>query len=107
MTISYRKAYIAWKKVMKKVVGDFDQAYKNIPLYLCELRVRDLETYVALHRNGDNQFQRCFWGFGACRRVFRSYLRKLIGIDATHLRGKYPGVLLMATSIDANDNVLQ
>ncbi|MCQ7222066.1 transposase, partial [Salmonella enterica] len=106
VTISYRKAYLAREKAMKKVVGDYEQAYRDLPLYLRELRVRDPETYVALQRDGNNQFQRCFWGFGACRRVFRSYIRKLIGIDATHLRGKYPGVMLMATTIDDNDNVL-
>lgn len=104
--ISYRKAYYAHQKALNKVVGDFDKDYDDLPRFLRELKYRDPETYVALKSNGYHNFQRCFWAFGACGRVFRTYIRKLIGIDAAHLRGKYPGILLMATSVDGNGNLL-
>lgn len=67
---------------------------------------------LMLHRRKmvKKQFQRCFWPFGAYGRVFMSYLRKFIRIDAIqlsgNLSGKYFGVLLIATTVDGNDNII-
>lgn len=46
--ILYKKVYSTQEKILKKVVGDFDRTYSNLPMYLLELIVRDLDTYVAL-----------------------------------------------------------
>lgn len=54
MHISYRKMYNTREKVIK-VVGDYDKNYFDLPKFLCELRYKDSDTYVALKMN-DNQF---------------------------------------------------
>ena len=45
-----------------------------------------------------------FWSFGPCIDGFK-YCKPIIGIDRTHLYGKYQGKLLVAMAIDANNKV--
>ncbi|WOL19921.1 hypothetical protein Cni_G28723 [Canna indica] len=104
MRISYKKAYNALQIALVFVHGDYDQCYKDLPAYLRELRIHDFESKVKLMScSSTHCFRRVFWAFGASLRGFREYMRPILCIDATHLRGKYPGVLMIATSIDAEN----
>ncbi|CAL9031090.1 unnamed protein product [Prunus brigantina] len=42
---------------------------------------------------------------GACIRGFKSSMRPVIAVDATHLKCKYKGVLFVATAFDGNRNI--
>ncbi|CAL2228399.1 unnamed protein product [Prunus armeniaca] len=42
---------------------------------------------------------------GACIRGFKSSMRPVIAVDATHLKCKYRGVLFVATAFDRNRNI--
>ncbi|XP_020254255.1 uncharacterized protein LOC109831336 [Asparagus officinalis] len=50
---------------------------------------------------GMERFTRVFWAFGPAIKGF-TFCRPLLSIDGTHLYGKYKGVLLVATGVDAN-----
>lgn len=50
----------------------------------------------------DDRFRRFFWAFAPCIRAFTSSLRSMITVNGSHLHGKYPGVLLVAVTLDAN-----
>ena len=41
----------------------------------------------------------------ACISDFREYCRPVIAIDGTHLKGKYKGILFIATVMDGNDQI--
>ena len=43
--------------------------------------------------------------FGACIFNFRACCRLAIAIDGTHLKGKYKGILFIATTMDDNDKI--
>ncbi|WOK94584.1 hypothetical protein Cni_G03288 [Canna indica] len=91
---------------LNEVRGDFDECYKDLPAYLRELKIHDNETTVKLLRCSiSSRFLRVFWAFGACLRGFREYLRPIICIDATHLRGKYPRALMIATTVDVESRL--
>ncbi|WOL01225.1 hypothetical protein Cni_G09939 [Canna indica] len=104
--ISYKKAYNALQISLVSVRGDYDQCYKDLPAYLRELRIHDFESKVKLMScSSTHHFRRVFWAFGASLRGFREYMHPILCINATHLRGKYPGVLMIATSIDAENRL--
>ena len=42
---------------------------------------------------------------GACIFDFRTYCRLAIVIDGTHLKGKYKGILFIATTMDGNGQI--
>ncbi|XP_020981616.1 uncharacterized protein LOC110273081 [Arachis duranensis] len=50
-------------------------------------------------------FHRLFWTFSPCIEAFR-HCKPLVGIDITHLYGKYGGTLLVAIAQDGNSNIL-
>ncbi|XP_073061733.1 uncharacterized protein [Primulina eburnea] len=49
----------------------------------------------------ENRFKYMFLAFGACIRGYRS-MQKVVSIDGTWLKGKYNGVLLVASAQDGN-----
>ena len=55
--------------------------------------------------NEDNRFEICFMAFDACIFGFRTCCRPAIAIDETHLKGKYKGILFIATVMDGNDQI--
>ncbi|KAL9683685.1 hypothetical protein QQ045_015513 [Rhodiola kirilowii] len=48
---------------------------------------------------------RVFWSFASAIEAFK-HCRPVISIDATHLIGKWKGVLMIAVSLDAENEVL-
>lgn len=60
------------------------------------------------HHYNNNRTQKffrfLFWSFEPSILGFR-YCRPIISIDETHLRGSYKGVLLIASSWDANNHI--
>ena len=50
----------------------------------------------------DDMFKRFFWAFGHCIRSVTSSFRPMIAVNGSHLRGKYPGVLMVSVTFDAN-----
>jgi len=72
-----------------------------------EILQRNPESVVELKTEPEDgkerHFQRFFVAFGACTSSFLMGCRPYIGIDACHLKSKWPGVLASATTIDANN----
>ncbi|KAL5544793.1 hypothetical protein UlMin_008577 [Ulmus minor] len=58
-------------------------------------------TVTRIEVDGESRFKYLFLAFGVAIRGFR-YMRKVVGIDGTFLKGQYWGVLLVATAQDGN-----
>ncbi|KAL5543574.1 hypothetical protein UlMin_007358 [Ulmus minor] len=92
--ISY---YVAWRgrecAYDNLRLGTPEQSYKLLPGYL----------HMLMDTN-PGSFQYLFIAFAASIHGF-SYYRPVISIDATHLKGKYRGVLFTAVCHDANQQI--
>jgi MULE transposase domain len=55
--------------------------------------------------DGVRQFKCASWTFGPCIEVF-CYMCHVISIDASHLRGRYEGRLLVVVGYDADNQLL-
>ncbi|KAL5784528.1 hypothetical protein ACOSQ2_006920 [Xanthoceras sorbifolium] len=55
--------------------------------------------------DGPTMFLRLFVSFKAQKEGFLNGCRPLLGLDACYLKGKFPGVLMSAIGIDANNGV--
>ena len=102
VTISYRKVHMAKGIALHIVRGSYEESFKILPLYCEELKMMNPGTVTNIDLSDDDRFKRFFWAFGPCIRSFTSSLRPMIAVDATHLRGKYPGVLMVSVTLDAN-----
>ncbi|XP_073152712.1 uncharacterized protein [Henckelia pumila] len=86
--VSYYKEWKGKQISQNKLRGDPDENCMWLPSYLEMIkRVNDEQ-----HR-----FKYVFVVFGACVSGFK-FMRKVIAIDGTFLKGKYKGVLLVATA---------
>ncbi|XP_058068693.1 uncharacterized protein LOC131218029 [Magnolia sinica] len=105
--ISYKKAWKGKEIATKKVLGSYEGSYNELPAYLHELKKTNLGTVTELQVNeGTNSFEQCFIVLRQCIRSLNLHVRRVLCVDATHLTGRYKGVLFMATTLDRNNHVL-
>lgn len=105
VTISYRKAWRAKEFAVSELVGSWDESYRILPSYCAELTRVDPDAVTVLVCREEDRFARFFWSFGACIKSYKNNIRGIISIDAAHLKGKYRGQLLVATSLDGNNKI--
>ncbi|XP_024178075.1 uncharacterized protein LOC112183998 [Rosa chinensis] len=54
---------------------------------------------------GVRKFKRFYVCFDACKRGWMAGCRPIVGLDGCHIKIKYPGLLLLAVGIDANNGM--
>lgn len=105
VNVSYWKAWRAREIAMEQAHGSMAGSYALIPAYLSLLqnanpgKICCLETVT--NPFGGTRFKYCFVAYGASVSGFQ-YMRKVIVIDGTSMKGRYGGVLLSACAQDAN-----
>jgi len=57
-----------------------------------------------MERTQDHKFRWLFIAYGASGNGFAFY-HPILGLDGTHLKTKYLGILLLATAVDANNQL--
>ena len=106
--ISYWKAWKSWELAMDRGMGNTEDSYRKLPSYLQQLAISNPGSVVALETSTTSaevqQFKYLFFAFGSSVKGY-SYMRKVIIVDGTHLKGKYTGCLLTASSQDGNHQI--
>ncbi|KAL5700856.1 hypothetical protein ACHQM5_026259 [Ranunculus cassubicifolius] len=103
--VSYSKAWKAREMAVTEVYGCYKEAYKNMGHFLQKLKETNPGTICFIKTSPDGSFERVFIFFKACIDGFLNGCKPIVGIDGTHLTGKYPGILLGATGIDPNNGI--
>ncbi|XP_057803635.1 uncharacterized protein LOC131018968 [Salvia miltiorrhiza] len=103
--VDYSAAYAGRNHAIKLIYGDPDKSFQLIPSYLHMVQHCNPDSIIDLETNGDDVFKYCFMALGACIRGFLSSGRPVVVIDATHLKGKYKGVMFVAVTKDGNEQV--
>ena len=98
--INYKKAWRAKEHGISEINGSFEDAYKKLPKYCEDLKKSNPFTTAIVDSTSDGRFHRMFLSFGASAQGFY-FCRPMLGLDGTHLKSKYQGILLSATAVDA------
>ncbi|XP_020409192.1 uncharacterized protein LOC109946269 [Prunus persica] len=104
-TIHYSKAWKARELALLSIRGSTEEAYYILPAYYYELERMNPSTKTHIQTDENNHFVYLFMAVGACIRGFRSSMRPVIAVDATHLKSKYKGVMFVANAFDGNRNI--
>ncbi|XP_034198149.1 uncharacterized protein LOC117613671 [Prunus dulcis] len=104
-TIHYSKAWKARELALLSIRGSAEEAYYILPAYCYELERMNPGTKTDIRTDENNHFVYLFMAVGACIRGFRSSMRPVIAVDATHLKSKYKGVMFVANAFDGNRNI--
>ncbi|XP_068639516.1 uncharacterized protein [Aristolochia californica] len=105
--IEYGKTWRAKCKAIKVIYGDWDELYNLLPRFLDAIKEANPanEFILCCEEFGHEKMFKCiFWAFGSSIAGFQ-YYRPLISVDGTHLYGKYPHCLLIATTLDGNNGL--
>ena len=85
---------------MKQINGSHEEGYRQLPEYCRDLEKNNPGSVIDLCTTNDGRFQRVFICLAAASTGF-VYCRPLLGLDSSHIKTAYHGVLLTATSVDA------
>ena len=101
VTISYRVAWKAKERARAQIHGDHVFAYQNLRNY-CQNFLQANPSIVAHVQETIECHFLCIFiePYSASINGFM-HCRPIIGLDGTHFKGKYLGILLTATTIDA------
>ncbi|EOA28310.1 hypothetical protein CARUB_v10024509mg, partial [Capsella rubella] len=108
LNVSYWKAWRAREIAMDNAMGSAMGSYALIQPYFKLLVEVNPGSLVYLETapgsDGVERFKFLFFALSACIKGFE-FMRKVIVIDGTHLRGRYGGCLIAASAQDANFQV--
>lgn len=108
--VHYRKVWEARKKAIERLFGDWNESYHLLPDWMNILTITNPGTKVEWKTSllegisGHVRLICVFWAFGASIEGYK-HCTPQIQIDSILLYGKYRGKLLIAISMDANDNI--
>ena len=98
---------------MSTLHGSHEAAYSELPKYCIDI-IRTNPGSIAIvectteiienTENKDQYFKRMFVCYSASATGF-TFCRPVLGLDGTHLKGGFQGILLCATGVDANGSL--
>ncbi|GKD03639.1 hypothetical protein Tco_1178613 [Tanacetum coccineum] len=110
--VSKTKAFRAKAKAEVHLRGDQEQQYALLWDYCHALKKANPNTTVKIdvyraHNPHENvrRFKRIYVCLGALKDRFRASRRQLLGLDGAFMKEDYPGQLLIAMSVDANNGI--
>ncbi|XP_017980988.1 PREDICTED: uncharacterized protein LOC108663016 [Theobroma cacao] len=101
----YGKAWQAKEYAESLVFGSLEESFQLLPSYFHMLERENPNTISCVATDGEQRFKYCFWVFGSCIRGFSAVMRPVVIIDATHMKGRFKGILFVALFKDANEQI--
>lgn len=102
--ISYSKAWKAQEFASEVARGKPADSFEFLPRWMHMVQVMNPGSITSIEVDSANKFKYCFLAFGASVRGLK-FLRKVICIDGAHLKSKFRGTLLAASTQDGNFNL--
>ncbi|KAK3229731.1 hypothetical protein Dsin_001612 [Dipteronia sinensis] len=105
INLSYNKAYRLKDRALHKAFGDPWESFKKLPTFFYMLEQSNLGTVTKFETDSQNRFTYGFMALSASIEGFNTVITPIISIDATHLKAKTRGVLLVAMCKDGNEMI--
>ncbi|XP_024041882.1 uncharacterized protein LOC127901820 [Citrus sinensis] len=103
--LTYRQAYRVREVGFEIVRGNPAESYNLLPKYSHVLTTGNEGTVTHLEQDGDGNFLYYFVALGSSIKGFMQYIRPVIAVDGTHLKGLYRGSMFVATCLDGNNQL--
>ncbi|XP_022858399.1 uncharacterized protein LOC111379274 [Olea europaea var. sylvestris] len=103
--ISYNKARREKLHALTMLHGTLKASFQKLSSYCHVVGESNPGTVTHIELDSQNRFHYFFLAFGASIRGYTQYLRPVICVDGSHLKGPYKGTLLLATAQDGNKQI--
>ncbi|XP_070057122.1 protein FAR1-RELATED SEQUENCE 4-like [Nicotiana tomentosiformis] len=104
LDIGYHKAWRAIQRASALIRGTPEENYELLSSYLYMMKSKNLGTYTNIKIDDNNRFLYMFYAYGSSIAGW-NHCRPVIAVDATFLKSKYRGVLMISVSKDANNQI--
>ncbi|KAK3230158.1 hypothetical protein Dsin_002039 [Dipteronia sinensis] len=103
--LSYNKDYRSKEHALNQVFGNPWEYFQRLPAHFYVLEQSNPGTVTKIKSDSKNRFKYGFMAIGASIEGFNSIIRPVICIDASHLKARVRGVLLVAVCKDGNEMI--
>ncbi|XP_022897690.1 uncharacterized protein LOC111411386 [Olea europaea var. sylvestris] len=103
--ISYSKARRGKVTALHMLHGTPEDSFQKLSSYCHVLGENNPGMVTHIELDSHDRFHYFFLAFGASIRGYMQYLRPVVCVDGSHLKGPYKGTLLLATAQDANKQI--
>ncbi|GJU12749.1 hypothetical protein Tco_1135145 [Tanacetum coccineum] len=104
--MSYQQAWRVKDYGLNQIRGSPYESFEMLPYYCYNLERKNQGSVTRIKTDHKRVFEMLFIALGASIRTFLNYLRPLLIIDATHLKGEYKGTNLVAVGMDGNNQIM-
>ncbi|XP_070029030.1 uncharacterized protein [Nicotiana sylvestris] len=104
LDIGYHKVWHAIQLASALIRGTPEENYELLSSYLYIMRSKNPRTYTNIKIDDDNRFLYMFYAYGLSISGW-NHCRPVIAVDATFLKSKFRGVLIISVSKDANNQI--
>ncbi|XP_070041168.1 uncharacterized protein [Nicotiana tomentosiformis] len=104
LDIGYHKAWCAIQRASALIRGSPEENYELLSSYLYMMKSKNPGTYTNIKIDDNNMFLYMFYTYGSSIAGWNHY-RPVIDVDATFLKSKYRGALMISVSKDANNQI--
>ncbi|XP_052172166.1 uncharacterized protein LOC127788091 [Diospyros lotus] len=101
--IMYTKAWRSLQFAKRLAYGNADEPFQQLPSYFHMLKETNHGSITIIEIDENNHLLYSFFALRASLKGFRSYIRPIVSVDATHLKGKYKGVIFVAICKDGEE----
>ncbi|KAK3222662.1 hypothetical protein Dsin_009687, partial [Dipteronia sinensis] len=105
INLSYNKAYRSKDRDLPSVFGDPWESFNILPTYFHMLVKSNLGTVTKIETDRKNRFKYGFMALGSSIEGLNTVIRLVIPVDATYLKSKTRGVLLVTVCKDGNEMI--
>lgn len=110
--VSYQAAHEVYSVLANDNIGYERDSYQRLPAYIEQIRQHNPDCYTHLETQPDTdnkiilqRFHRLFISPAPARYSFQ-HCRKFIAVDGTFCKARFPQILLLAVTIDANGHIV-
>nr|XP_016459012.1 PREDICTED: protein FAR1-RELATED SEQUENCE 4-like [Nicotiana tabacum] len=104
LDIGYHKAWRAIQRASTLIRGTPEENYELLSSYLYMMKSKNPGRYTNIKINDNNRFLYMFYAYGSSITGW-NHCRPVITVDATFLKSKYRGILMISISNDANNQI--
>ncbi|XP_022159182.1 uncharacterized protein LOC111025601 [Momordica charantia] len=105
VNIRYEKAWRGKEVALNLLMGSSKESYTLLRKYGEALKAVNVGTIFEMELEDDKYFKYGFMALGCYIKGFSSCIRPVIVIDGAHMKGKYRGIILIASSVDGNNQI--
>ena len=100
LDLPYNRIWGAKEHATSLIHGTDEESFQLLPYYCQQIIEHNPDSTALMEQTMDHKFRRLFISYGASGIGFAS-CRPILGLDGTHLKTKFLGILLIATAVDA------